>query len=79
MTREMSMEEIYTAGLAALKQELGVLGMVRFLQFIDNGRGDNTKDRRQWLKDLAVDDVVAEIERTREVETDEPWRRSDAQ
>jgi hypothetical protein len=70
----MTMEEIYTAGLAALKRELGVLGMVRFLQFIDSGRGDYTKDRRQWLKDLTVDDIVAEIERTRDVKTDKPPR-----
>ena len=72
MTRDITMEEIYTAGLAALERELGLLGMVRFLQFIDNGRGDYTNDRRQWLKDLTVDDIVAEIERTRDVKIDEP-------
>ena len=66
MTPDMTMEEIYLAGLAALKRELGTVGMVRFLQFIDNGRGDYSKDRHQWLDGLTVDDIVAAIMRRRE-------------
>lgn len=66
MTDASTMEEIYLAGLAALKRELGTVGMVRFLQFIDNGRGDYSKDRHAWLDSLSVDDIAAEIERNRE-------------
>lgn len=39
-TQTMSPEEIRTAGLAALKRELGIVGMVRFLQQFEMGHGD---------------------------------------
>jgi len=34
-------EQIRTAGLAALKRELGPAGMIRFLQQFDRGSGDS--------------------------------------
>jgi hypothetical protein len=51
MTRDMTTEEIYVAGLAALKRELGAVGMIRFLQVIDTGRGDYTANAIDCSKD----------------------------
>jgi hypothetical protein len=65
MTREMTMEKIYVAGLAALKRELGTDGMIRFLQLIDNGRSDYTAERHQWLSGLTVEEIAAAILRRR--------------
>jgi hypothetical protein len=39
MTRT-TMEQIRAKGLKALAEELGPVGMVRFLQLFENGRGD---------------------------------------
>ncbi len=58
MTEGSTPEEIYLAGLAALKRELGTVGMVCFLQFIDRGRGDYSKERHAWLDHLTVDDIA---------------------
>jgi hypothetical protein len=60
VTEAKSMMEIYEAGVAALTRELGPVGMIRFLQFFDSGRGDYTKERHAWLKDLTIDDIMRE-------------------
>jgi len=41
------------------------VGMARFLQQFTTGSGDYTQDRKQWLEDLTVKDVVKEIKRQR--------------
>ncbi len=41
----------------ALMRELGVVGMVRFLQQVDSGKGDYTKERAALLADITMDDV----------------------
>jgi len=43
----MSLDEIRKAGVEALAQTLGPVGMVRFLQQFDTGKGDYTKKREQ--------------------------------
>lgn len=65
MSEAKSAKEIYEAGLAALRRELGPVGMIRFLQFFDTGHGDYTAERHEWLDGLTVDDIVREIEQRR--------------
>ena len=62
----MTMEEVRTAGLEALKRELGLVGMIRFLQQFETGQGNYTEDRHQWLDNLDIDTIVAEIKAQRE-------------
>ena len=57
----MTQEEIRARGLDALRRELGVAGMVRFLQQFETGKGDYTKERRAWLDELSVDDIMQSI------------------
>lgn len=64
--REMTPEQIRTAGLEALTRELGVEGMVRFLQQFDIGSGDYTKERYTWLQDTNVESLVRQIEEQRQ-------------
>jgi len=53
--------DIRTKGLKALAEALGPVGMVRFLQQFDIGKGDYTKDRKKWLEDLSINSIVDKI------------------
>lgn len=60
----MTLEQINADGLRALARELGPVGMVRFLQQFEQGRGDYTAERWQWLPgDLDVDALSELIRR----------------
>ncbi len=54
-------EQIRRSGMEALTRELGVVGMVRFLQQFDCGRGDYAVDRHEWQDQMTVEDVLAQI------------------
>ena len=64
-TLTMSPAVIRKAGLEAVAKKLGPLGMVRFLQQFETGRGDYTKERDQWLKDADMKEIVSEIRKNR--------------
>lgn len=53
--------DIRMKGLEALAEALGPVGMVRFLQQFDIGKGDYTKDRKKWLEDLSINDIIDNI------------------
>ncbi|MBI5296206.1 MAG: hypothetical protein HY869_12095 [Chloroflexi bacterium] len=61
----MSLEQIRIAGMEALARELGIVGMVRFLQQFETGHGDYSKDRHEWLDDQDLDTVVKRIQERR--------------
>jgi hypothetical protein len=48
--------------MEALVQALGQIGMVRFLQQFEVGRGDYTKERNLWLGKMSIHDIVRGIE-----------------
>ena len=54
----MTPQQIRTAGLAALSRELGVVGMIRFMQQFEMGQGDYSKDRHKWLDQYSVADIA---------------------
>lgn len=45
----MTIDAIRKAGFDALARNLGPVGMIRFLQHGEVGRGDYTQERVQWL------------------------------
>jgi len=53
--------QIRKAGIDALAKTLGPVGMTRFLQQFDSGKGDYTKEREQWLGKVSIDQVVKEV------------------
>ena len=63
---KMTMEQIRRVGLDALERELGVVGMTRFLQMFETGRGDYTAERRQWLDHLTLDEIYSSIQAKRQ-------------
>lgn len=64
-TQMMSLEQIRIAGMEALARELGIVGMVRFLQQFETGHNDYSKDRHKWLDDQDMDAVVKRIQEKR--------------
>lgn len=58
----MTPQQIRTAGLAALSRELGVVGMIRFMQQFEMGQGDYSKDRHKWLDQYSVADIAKMIQ-----------------
>jgi hypothetical protein len=64
-TLMMSPALIRKAGLEAVAKKLGPLGMVRFLQQFETGRGDYTKERNPWLKDTELQEILSEIRKKR--------------
>ena len=65
-TREMTPEQIRTKGLEALVRELGTVGMIRFIQLFEPGSGDYTKERKDLLKDVTLDEIMSEIRSKRD-------------
>jgi len=54
--------DIRRAGVQLLTQNLGAVGMIRFLQQNDVGRGDYTKERSQWLGNSSLSEMASNIE-----------------
>jgi carbamate kinase len=52
----MKLTEIRQQGYKALIDALGVAATLRFLQDLEVGYGDYTKERHQWLNQLTIDD-----------------------
>ena len=61
----MTLEQIRAAGMAALTRELGVVGMIRFMQQFETGEGDYSKDRYQWLDGQDVEVIAKRIQEKR--------------
>jgi hypothetical protein len=55
--------EIRKIGLQALKEALGPVGMVRFIQQYENGYGDYTKEKYQQ-PDFSIEDIHMLLEIT---------------
>ncbi len=57
-TQAMTPQQIREAGMEILSRELGVVGMIRFMQQFEMGKGDYSKDRHLWLDQYGVDDIA---------------------
>lgn len=51
------LEKIRQEGLKALREKLGAVGMVKFIQMYSDGEGDYTEERRKKLKNLKEEDL----------------------
>jgi len=50
----------------ALTKVLGFDGMIRFLRLFNKGSGDYTAERHQWLDQMSMDDILADIRKRQE-------------
>ena len=60
------LNEIPQADLEALRRELGVVGMIRYLQQVSPGTGDYTAERAELVGHLTVDEICDAIEKRRQ-------------
>lgn len=58
----MTPVQIRERGLEALSRNLGIVGMIRFLQQSELGWGNYTEERHQWLDDPDLDAVAQRIQ-----------------
>ncbi len=64
-SNNLTLKEIRITGIEALKKHLGVVGMIRFLQYEDKGHGNYSKERHIWLGNPNLKTIVDEIEQTK--------------
>lgn len=57
MKKNRTLDEIRHDGLEALRERLGVEGMVRFLQQFENGSGNYASARHEWVDRVSLDDI----------------------
>lgn len=53
--------QIRMLGFQAVQRELGLSGLIRFMQQFDLGEGDYTHDRDAWQNDYTVDSLAEDI------------------
>ncbi len=63
MTAEAALtnDQIRAKGLELLAENLGPVGMIRFLQQTETGWGDYTRDRQNWLGKPDVNSITAQM------------------
>lgn len=59
----MTPDEIRQKGLEALRRELGPVGMIRFLQQFETGRGDYARERHGWVDRTSLEQLRKLAER----------------
>ena len=55
--------ETQELGIETLRNGIGVVGLIRFLQQFDKGHGNYVKDRQQWQKDYTVETIMEAMNR----------------
>ena len=55
----MTLDEIRRAGLDALRERLGPVNAVRFLQQFQTGSGDYAKERHAWADRTTLEELRA--------------------
>ena len=58
--------ELYRQGFQALVDALGYVDAIRFIRQFDNGSGDYTEERHQWLDQVTMDEILADIKKHQE-------------
>ena len=59
---ELTLEQIRGRGIQVLREQLGIVAMLRFLQQTETGWGNYTEERHQWSGDPDLQTVVKEIQ-----------------
>ncbi|MFM7219787.1 MAG: hypothetical protein ACKO21_06190 [Nodosilinea sp.] len=68
----MTPVELNRKGFKALVDALGYADAIRFIRQYDNGSGDYTKERHQWLDRLTLEDIWADIQQRQSLSNQNP-------
>lgn len=60
-TQTRPISEISRRATIILFVEMGAVDTIRFLNQFSIGRCDYTKERENWLRDISIDDAIAQI------------------
>ncbi|WP_036226193.1 hypothetical protein [Mesoaciditoga lauensis] len=60
-SNNLTLKEIRITGMEALKEHLGIVGMIRFLQYADKGQGNYSDERHLWLGNPDLKTIEDEI------------------
>lgn len=71
-----TLEQIRREGLEALRERLGRVGMIRFLQQFETGSGDYAKERHAWVDATTMDDLTADLKTLRKKKVGARRRKS---
>lgn len=63
--------ELNRKGFQSLVSNLGYVDAVRFIHHFDNGSGDYTNERYQWLDRLSQKDILADINQRQQTNIEE--------
>lgn len=61
-TLTMTLAELNRLAFTTLIENLGYVNAVRFFKQFDTGSGNYTEDRRQWLDNVSIDEIWADIQ-----------------
>lgn len=61
-TRSRSLNDIRDAGISVLTRELGAADTIRFLQQFSSGSGDYTRERKDLLRGVTMDELAAGLD-----------------
>jgi hypothetical protein len=61
-----SLHEITQQAIQVLSKEIGIASTVRFLNQFSTGYGDYTEERHQWLDNVTMDEILADIKKHQE-------------
>jgi hypothetical protein len=57
-TKRRNVSQLVGEGFAALVEKLGMVDAIRYLQLYDQGAGDYTRERHEWLHSLGLKEVA---------------------
>lgn len=60
-TTRMTLDEIRVMGNEALLKTLGPVGMIRYLQQYERGRGDYSTERHHWLDGQSLETLIEQV------------------
>lgn len=70
----LTLVELNQKGFKALIDALGYANAIRLIRQYDDGNGDYTKERHQWLDQLTLEDIWADIQQRQSLSNQNPDR-----
>jgi hypothetical protein len=61
-TLTMTLAELNRLAFTTLIENLGYVNAVRFFKQFDTGSGNYTEDRHQWLDNVSIDEIWADLQ-----------------
>ena len=74
---EMTLKQVREAGITALFDALGPANALRFLQLLQPGSGDYTRERHAWLDNISLEEILADVQEFQSRERPLPMERDE--